>query len=213
MVIALTARNLPAKQRRKAVLWGTFGAIILRVVAAVYATILIRHSYVAIGGGLLLLWIAHRLVSDKHGGHSVSGVARQGATVFYAVRTIIIADAVMSIDNILAIAGAARGELVLVGLGLLLSIPIIMWGSLLILRFIERHSWLVWVGGGLLGYTAAALILHGAEGAEWALPNSAWVATLLQFCAAGFFIAEGFVMARRKRRAPAAEQYRNRTRE
>lgn len=160
VVIALAARNLPPHLKRRAVIWGTLGAVIVRVLLVFFIAQLLRLPGVGFVGGLLLYGIAWKLViqqDDKHeGGSSVNNF-------WAAMRTIIVADTVMGLDNILAIAAAARAnwELIIFGLGL--SIPIMMGGSVLILKFMERMPWLVLVGAALLAGIAGRIILDD----EW----------------------------------------------
>ena len=158
VVIALAARSLPAHMQRAAVLWGTVGAIVIRVVAAVTLVFLLRVPGIKAVGALLLFWIAYRLVHDNHDSRRSSAKERAGVTFLSAMGTIVFADAIMGLDNILAIAGAARGDILLVAIGLIISIPIVIGGSMLILHYIQNHPWIVWVGGALLGYTGGAML-------------------------------------------------------
>lgn len=157
IVIALAARNLPKNVQRRAVIWGTVGAVVVRTSLTVGVLWLLQIPGLMAAGGALLLWIAHHLLTDDDGTreHKVPL-----ATSFWAaMRTIVIADAVMGLDNVLAVAGAAHGSVVLVVLGLLISIPIVVWGSTLILRWIERFPNLLYVGGAVLAWTAARMIV------------------------------------------------------
>lgn len=161
VVIALACRNLPEKQRLKGVLWGTAGAIVLRVILIAFALTLLAIPYLKIIGALLLAWVAIRLLVPEEEGH---GNIQSSATVWAAVKTIIIADLVMSLDNVIAIAGAAQlaspdHQLGLVIFGLVVSIPIIVWGSTLILKLIDRFPSIVTFGAGLLGWIAGGLMV------------------------------------------------------
>lgn len=161
VVIALACRNLPEKQRLKGVLWGTAGAIVLRVILIAFALTLLAIPYLKIIGALLLAWVAIRLLVPEEEGH---GNIQSSATLWAAVKTIIIADLVMSLDNVIAIAGAAQlaspdHQLGLVIFGLLVSIPIIVWGSTLILKLIDRFPSIVTFGAGLLGWIAGGLMV------------------------------------------------------
>lgn len=155
VVIALACRNLPADQQKKAVVWGSFGAIALRIVLTFLAVWLLQIPFVQVAGGLLLLYIAVKLLK---GGEDEDHL-KSGTTISEAIKTIIIADLVMSLDNVLAVAGAAGGNLVLIGLGLAISIPLIIWGSQLLMRLMNRFPIIVWLGAGLLGYTAGEMVL------------------------------------------------------
>lgn len=161
VVIALACRNLPEKQRLKGVLWGTAGAIVLRVILIAFALTLLAIPYLKIIGALLLAWVAIRLLVPEEEAH---GNIQSSATVWAAVKTIIIADLVMSLDNVIAIAGAAQlaspdHQLGLVIFGLVVSIPIIVWGSTLILKLIDRFPSIVTFGAGLLGWIAGGLMV------------------------------------------------------
>ena len=156
IVIALAARNLPPHLQRKAILWGTVGAIAVRSAMTLVVVWLLKIPGLLLGGGVLLLWIAYRLLSpeDKDSGHA--GVAT--TTLWGAMKTIVIADAVMGLDNVLAVAGAAHGNYVLVVLGLLISIPIVIWGSTLVLKWVERFPSIVYLGAAVLAWTAAKMV-------------------------------------------------------
>lgn len=155
VVIGMVARNLPPEQKRKVIILGSAVAILLRVGLTAGATYLLEIPLLMSIGGILLLWIAVKLLVDE----SHSTHATPGNTLRSAVKTIVIADVVMSLDNVLAIAGAAHGDILLVLIGLALSIPIIMWGSNLIATLLNRLPWLTYIGAGILGYTAGQLIV------------------------------------------------------
>lgn len=156
IVIALAARNLPKAHQRKAILWGTVGAVVVRTSLTVAVLWLLQVPGLMLAGGALLAWIAYRLLTGDDGGreHDVAPAAGFWA----AMRTIVIADAVMGLDNVLAVAGAAHGSILLVVLGLLISIPIVVWGSTLILRWLERFPSLLYVGGAVLAWTAVKMV-------------------------------------------------------
>jgi YjbE family integral membrane protein len=156
IVIALAARNLPKVHQRKAILWGTVGAVVVRTSLTVAVLWLLQVPGLMLAGGALLVWIAYRLLTGDDGGreHDVA----PASSFWAAMRTIVIADAVMGLDNVLAVAGAAHGSILLVVLGLLISIPIVVWGSTLILRWLERFPSLLYVGGAVLAWTAVKMI-------------------------------------------------------
>jgi len=156
IVIALAARNLPKLHQRKAILWGTLGAVVVRTSLTVAVLWLLQVPGLMLAGGALLVWIAYRLLTGDDGGreHDVA----PAASFWAAMRTIVIADAVMGLDNVLAVAGAAHGSILLVVLGLLISIPIVVWGSTLILHWLERFPSLLYVGGAVLAWTAVKMI-------------------------------------------------------
>jgi YjbE family integral membrane protein len=156
IVIALAARNLPPHLRNKAIGWGTVGAIVVRTAMTVVVVWLLKIPGLLLAGGALLLWIAYKLLIDQDNGddHKVSS-----ATNFWgAMRTIVVADAVMGLDNVLAVAGAAHGNFLLVVLGLLISIPIVIWGSQLILKFVQKYPAIVYVGAGVLAWTGVKMM-------------------------------------------------------
>ena len=155
VVIALAARRLPAHLKKRAVWAGTAGAIIVRFVLVLFALSLLKLPWLSLIGGLVLYWIAWRLLmhDDEHAQSSSAD------TFWAAMRTIIIADTVMGLDNILAIAGASRGDWVLVIIGFLISIPIMVAGSLLILKLMQKAPWLITLGCGLLAIIAGRMIL------------------------------------------------------
>jgi len=157
IVIALAARNLPKAQQRQAILWGTAGAILVRSSLTVAVLWLLNLPGLMLAGGALLAWIGYRLlVEDENGKHQEMAPA---AGFWAAMRTIVIADTVMGLDNVLAVAGAAGGSMLLVVLGLLISIPIVVWGSTLILKWIERFPSILYAGGAVLAWTAAKMIV------------------------------------------------------
>jgi YjbE family integral membrane protein len=157
IVIALAARNLPKALQRRAVLWGTVGAVVVRASLTVGVLWLLQVPGLMLAGGALLMWIAYRLLTGDDGGreHDVA----PAMSFWAAMRTIVIADAVMGLDNVLAVAGAAHGSMLLVVLGLLISIPIVVWGSTLILHWIERFPSILYIGGAVLAWTAAKMIV------------------------------------------------------
>ncbi|MGG0185675.1 TerC family protein [Bacillus rhizoplanae] len=157
IVIALASRNLPETERNKAIVLGTGLAIILRIFLTVLAVYLLNIPFLQLTGGILLTLIAINLLTDNN--HDLSSIKAK-TTLFQAVRTIVFADLVMGFDNVLAIAGAAHGNIALVIIGLLISIPIIIWGSKLILLCMERFPLLVYIGAAILAYTAGNMIAH-----------------------------------------------------
>jgi len=156
IVIALACKNLPEKQRKLGIFYGALGAIILRVIMVFFATSLLMISGLKIIGGLLLLWIGVKLILDN--GKDTSIKVSQEKNLFGAIKTIIIADFIMSLDNSVAIAAAADGNIYLVIFGLLLSVPIIIWGSSIILKLIDKYPVIIYLGSGLLGWIAGDMI-------------------------------------------------------
>ncbi|HEY1288669.1 MAG TPA: TerC family protein [Burkholderiales bacterium] len=157
IVIALAARNLPKAVQRRAIIWGTFGAVAVRASLTVAVLWLLEVPGLMGAGGVLLAWIAYRLLAGEDGGKDHRLSAASG--FWGAMRTIVVADAVMGLDNVLAVAGAAHGSVLLVVVGLVISIPIVVWGSTLILNWLERFPGLLYVGGGVLAWTAARMLV------------------------------------------------------
>ena len=155
IVIALAARSLPPQLQKKAIAWGTVGAIAVRSVMTVGVVWLLKIPGLMLVGGLGLLWIAYKLLADT------SGKAHSGpvvTTFWAAMKTIVIADALMGIDNVLGVAGAAQGSFDLVILGLLISVPIVVFGSTLVLKLVERFPVIINIGAAVLAFTAAKMI-------------------------------------------------------
>ncbi|MBU7320154.1 TerC family protein [Paenibacillus oleatilyticus] len=155
VVIALASKNLPLHQRKQAIWWGAFGAIALRVVLTVIAVYVLKVPFIQALGSVLLLWIAIKLLIDEEDHSNV----KQAATLGKAVSTIILADFVMSLDNVLAIAAKAKGEVGVIILGIGLSIPIIVWGSTVVVNLLKRYPIFVYLGAGILGYTAGEMFI------------------------------------------------------
>jgi YjbE family integral membrane protein len=165
VVIALACRSLPEKQRRWGIILGAGTAIGLRVIFAIFIIYLLGVPYLKIVGGLLLLWIAVKLVLPEE--EAEGGGVAAGTTLFAAIRTIAIADAVMSLDNVIAIAAASHGSVLLLTLGLLISIPCIVFGSTMILTAIDRFPVLIYAGAGLLGWIAGHMLLTDPAVLTW----------------------------------------------
>lgn len=157
VVIALAARSLPPHQQKKAIFWGSGAAVVLRIVLTVVAAKLLELSYLQIIGGCLLLWIGLQLLS---GNDEEEDAGNTQASLMTAVRTILIADLVMSLDNVIAVAAAAQGSMVLLILGLAISIPLVIFGSALMIRLMERFPVIVVLGAGLIGWVGGETIMN-----------------------------------------------------
>ena len=157
VVIALACRNLPVAQRKKGILYGVVGAIGLLIVLTFFAVSLLSLPYLKLIGAILLLWIGVKLIlpEEEEDGDKIKAAGNLAG----AVKTIIIADFVMSLDNVLGVAGAAHGSALLLVFGLLVSIPLIAWSSQLVLKLIDRFPWVIYAGGGLLGYVAGEMLV------------------------------------------------------
>ncbi|MFA1710814.1 TerC family protein [Peribacillus frigoritolerans] len=154
ILIGLAARKLPKEQQKKVIIWGAVGAIVIRIIATLLVVWLLEVPGLHLIGGLLLVWIAYKLLIDEED-HDV----KPADSMWAAIKTIIIADALMGLDNVLAVAGASHGNFTLVVIGLLVSIPVVMYGSTLILKLIERFPFIIIIGAGILGWTAAKMIV------------------------------------------------------
>jgi YjbE family integral membrane protein len=156
IVIALASRSLPPHLRNKAILWGTVGAIVVRSIMTIGVVWLLQIPGLMGVGGVALLWIAYKLIADEGGGDEHGPVA---STFWGAMKTIVIADALMGIDNVLGVAGAAHGSFDLVVIGLLVSVPIVVFGSKVVLRLVERFPMIIQLGAAVLAFTAAKMII------------------------------------------------------
>lgn len=156
VVIALAARSLPPAQQKKAIMWGSGAAVVLRIVLTVVAAWLLELPYLQIIGGLLLLWIGYQLLSE---GDEEEGESKEYGTLSAAIRTILLADLVMSLDNVIAVAASAQGNMVLLILGLAISIPLVIFGSTLMIKLMERFPIIVVLGAALIGWVAGETIM------------------------------------------------------
>jgi YjbE family integral membrane protein len=197
IVIALAARGLPPHLRKRAILWGTFGAIAVRTAMTLIVVWLLKVPGLLAVGGALLVWIAYKLLVDNEGEEAHAGVAT--ASFWGAMKTIIVADALMGLDNVLAVAGAAHGSFLLVVLGLLISIPIVIWGSQLVLKLVERYPAIVYVGAGVLAWTAVKMMAGEPLLQEHVAENPGLV-SLAYFAVIGGVLAGGLFANRRKLR-------------
>jgi YjbE family integral membrane protein len=203
LVIALAVRTLPRRQRFWGRLWGTLGAVALRLAFITIITYLLRIPLLQLAGGVLLIWIALKLIRQQAG---AEGHVRQSASTLEAIWIIILADLVMSLDNVLAVAAAARGDLLLVAFGIALSLPLVIWGSGILASLMNRFAWIVWLGGGILGYVAGEMILkdrlvHGWLGSGLA----GMLHYALPLILSGVITALGWWLARGQRRPHVPE--------
>lgn len=201
VVIALACRNLPLAQRKKGILYGVGGAIGLRIVLTFFAVTLLSLPYLKLVGALLLLWIGIKLIlpEEEHG----EGNIKAEANLWGAVKTIIIADFVMSLDNVLGVAAAAKGSVFLLVFGLLISIPLIAWSSQLVLKLIDRYPFIIYAGGALLGYVAGEMLVTEALFKEL-VEAQHYLHWLVPVLGAVFVLAMGLWLARRMaEKAPA----------
>src|SRR5687767_5364960 len=167
VVIALASRSLPPHLRSKAIWFGALGAVGLRLIFSFFIVELMAIPYIKIIGAALLLWIGVKMIVPEHGGHGDGEGGSSQGSIWGAIRTIIIADAVMSLDNVIAIAAAADGNLLLIGLGLAMSVPLIIYGSTLILNVFIRYPILIVGGAALIGWIAGEIWISDPAIAEW----------------------------------------------
>ncbi|RAP59757.1 TerC family protein [Oleiagrimonas sp. MCCC 1A03011] len=165
IVIALAARNLPPELQKKAIAWGTAGAIAVRMIMTTMVVFLLKLPGLMLVGGLVLLPIAWKLLRQGDEGDNPN--VKVATSFWTAMRTIIVADALMGLDNVLAIAGASKGHLGLVIIGLLISVPLVVWGSTLILKLIQRFPAIIYVGAAAIAWTAARMITHDHLLRDW----------------------------------------------
>ena len=200
IVIALAARKLPQHLRMKAVVWGTGGAIAVRVAMTLIVVALLRIQGLMLAGGLLLILIAYKLLASEGAAGDAHKQSSEITGFWPAIRTIVIADAVMGLDNVLGVAGAARGSFLLVLLGLVISVPIMVFGSTLILRLVDRFPVIVYLGAGVLAWTAAAMIVNepliGGH-----LERAAWMTWVIYAGVIGAVLLAGWWHNQRARRA------------
>ncbi|MFZ3126132.1 MAG: TerC family protein [Acidovorax sp.] len=214
VVIALACRRLPRAQRTKGIIWGTAGAIVLRVILIAFAMTLLALPFLKFVGALLLVWIGVKLLAPDEDGH---GDIQTSDKLLAAIKTIIVADLVMSVDNVIAIAGAAQNagehQFLLVVLGLLVSIPIIVWGSQLVIKLMERFPFIITLGGMLLGWIAGGMLVtdpvfSNPDKWQWMFKIAQTDTTRYAASVAGallVLLAGKVIMARRTAAAPAQD--------
>jgi YjbE family integral membrane protein len=202
LVIALAVRALPKHKRMLGQFWGAVGAVLLRLIFVAIVSVLLRIPLLQLVGGLLLVWIAVRLVKPETGGESQ---VRRGASLWEAIWIIIVADVTMSLDNVLAIAAAAHGDLLLVMFGIGLSLPIVIWGAGLLALLMNRYMWIVWLGGGLLGYVAGEMLIEDPVVTGWLGEHAAWLHRSFPIGTGVVVTAVGWWLGRGRRHAHVPE--------
>ncbi len=200
VVIALASRSLPPKQQRSAIIFGSVGAIVLRVILTFFAVMLLKLPYLKLVGGLALLWIGVGLLSSEDDGQGPDA----HSNLWAAIRTIIIADLIMSLDNVLGVAAAAKGNTVLLVLGLAISIPLIIYGSKLILNLMGRFPIIITLGAALLGWVAGEMLVDDSSVAGWINSNAQFLHLAVPVaCAIGVVVTGRWMDARNRRQAHA----------
>lgn len=201
VVIALAARSLPPHQQRMAILWGSGAAVVMRIVLTVVAVKLLGLSFLQVVGGLLLLWIGVQLLGEEE--EEADGEAKEYGSLAGAVRTILIADLVMSLDNVIAVAAAAKGSMVLLVLGLAISIPLVIFGSSLMIRLMERFPVIVTLGAALIGWVGGETIVNDVVFRETLAANP-WLHYVAAAAGAALVVAIGKGLQARARARPHA---------
>jgi YjbE family integral membrane protein len=195
VVIALAARSLPARQQKQAILWGAGAAVVLRIVLTIVAVKLLEFPYLKLVGGAALLWIAVQLLIPEEGdGDDV----RSSSNLWGAVKTILVADLVMSTDNVIAVAAAAKGSVVLLVLGLVISIPLVIFGATMLMKLMERYPLIITLGAAILGWTAGEMGVTDPAVAEWVNANASWLHWGAPVLGAVLVVAVGSWLAKRK---------------
>jgi YjbE family integral membrane protein len=200
VVIALACRKLPEEQRNKGIAWGVLGAIVLRIVMIFFALQLLALPFLKVVGALLLLWIGTKLLQpeDDDGHSNVEGSTH----LLGAIRTIVVADAVMSLDNVIAVAGAAKGDLTLVIFGIVVSIPIIVWGSKLVLKLMDRYPAVITLGGALLGWIGGEMLVGDVAVQPYLAGAPTWLHHASAAAGALLVVSIGTWLARRQATTP-----------
>jgi len=193
VVIALASRSLPAEQRKKAIFWGSAAAIILRVILTVFAVKMLQLPWLKIVGALLLLWIGVKLLIPEDDDANIAGHEHLGA----AIKTILIADLVMSLDNVIAVAAAAKDNILLLVLGLTISIPLIIFSSTILLKLMDRFPIIITIGAALLGFVAGDMLITDPATKSWADQNAAWMQFVIPALGAASVAILGQILARR----------------
>ena len=201
VVIALACRSLPPKQQRSAIIFGSIGAIVLRVILTFFAVMLLKLPFLKLAGGAALLWIGAGLLSSDDEEGDLEAHSNLGA----AIRTIIIADFIMSLDNVLGVAAAAKGSTLLLILGLAISIPLIIYGSQIILKLMGRFPIIITLGAALLGWVAGEMLVDDSSVSGWVGANASFLHLLVPVvCTVGVVVVGKWMDARNKRSEPAA---------
>jgi len=195
VVIALAARSLPKHQQKQAIFWGAGAAVVLRIALTIVAVKLLEFPYLKLAGGAALLWIAVKLLvpEDEDGGEVAASTQLWGA-----VKTILIADLIMSTDNVIAVAAAAKGSILLLVLGLVISIPLVIFGATLLMVLMERYPIIITLGAAVLGWTAGEMGVTDPAVADWVKANAHWLDWIAPVVGAVLVVVVGKALARRK---------------
>src|SRR5713101_9115330 len=172
VVIALAARSLPGRQQKLAILWGAAAAVVLRIILTIVAVKLLEFPYLKLAGGAALLWIAVQLLIPEEGGDEE---VESSSHLLGAIKTILIADLVMSLDNVIAVAAVAKGSISLLVLGLVISIPLVVFGATMLMKIMETYPVIVTVGAALIGYVSGEMLVTDPVVVEWFKANAHWM--------------------------------------
>jgi YjbE family integral membrane protein len=194
VVIALAARSLPAPQQKKAILWGSGAAVAMRIVLTIVAVELLRLPWLKLVGAVLLLWIGVKLIVPEQEGE---GEAKSARNLMSAVRTILIADLVMSLDNVIAVAAAAKDSVLLLVIGLAVSIPLVVFGSTLLLKLMDRWPIIITLGAALLGWVAGEMAISDPVTRDWIDAKATWLHWVAPAAGAVVVVAIGKLLAAR----------------
>jgi len=194
VVIALAARSLPPHQQSKAVMWGAGAAVAMRIVLTIIAVELLRWPWLKLIGAVLLLWIAVKLLLPEEGG---SEGVDSSDNLWAAIKTILIADLVMSLDNVIGVAAAAKGSLTLLILGLAISIPLVIFGATMLMKLMDRWPIIITIGAALLGWVAGDMAVTDPVVKDWVDANAAWLHWAAPVAGAVFVVAAGKWLAAR----------------
>jgi len=202
VVIALAVRQLKGDTRRKAIILGATGAVLLRLFFAAIVTFLLQIPLLQAVGGALLIWVAWKLVHDSPGGEE--NEVQAGGNLWEAIRIIIIADVVMSLDNVVALVGVSGGNLALLVFGLALTIPLIIWGSTFLSALLDRWRWLVYVGAGILVYVAVEMLFEDSVVHGFIGDSLQSLETVIALAGTAVFVALAWLWSRRGTKSAAS---------
>jgi len=195
VVIALAARSLPKHQQKQAIFWGAGAAVVLRIVLTIVAVKLLEFPFLKIIGGVALLWIAVKLLVPQE---EEEGEVQASTQLWGAVKTILIADLVMSTDNVIAVAAAAKGSILLLTLGLIISIPLVIFGATMLMVLMERYPVIITLGAAVLGWTAGEMSVTDPAVVDWVKANAHWLDWIGPALGAVLVVAVGKALAKRK---------------
>jgi YjbE family integral membrane protein len=197
VVIALAARSLPARQQKKAVFWGAGAAVVMRIILTIVAVELLKFPWLKLIGAVLLLWIAVKLlVPEEESGDGIES----SSNLWAAIKTILIADLVMSLDNVIGVAAAAKGSIVLLVLGLLISIPLVIFGATMLMKLMERWPVIITLGAAILGWVAGEMAATDPVLAQWVNDNAAYLHWVAPAIGAAFVVILGKALAARAKK-------------